>query len=303
VRQRRFALLRYCIGRLYSAWTAPEPFVSRILVLSSWVSFGHVGMSAAVPVLQALGHDVTQLPTTVLSNHRAWPLTAGGPVPPEQLTAMSDAIEANGWLADHDAFLAGYLPSPEQVGVACDLVERLRHLRPRIRVVVDPVLGDDPIGLYLDEATAGALRERLVPLADILTPNRFELGWLTGLPVDTLERCRTAGRELMAGQRKQTVFVTSPPLGSGETGVLVIAPAGDRLYQVPRLPGVPHGTGDVFSALIASGLDVSGALGHLKALIEASAGSAHLEIVGSLERWRGAGPIKPARIGSVSDGV
>ena len=50
--------------------------MARILILSSWVAHGHVGLSAAAPALQALGHEVTQLPTTVLSNHPGWPHVA-----------------------------------------------------------------------------------------------------------------------------------------------------------------------------------------------------------------------------------
>ena len=265
--------------------------MSHILVMSSWTSVGHVGLSAAVPVLQALGHTVTQLPTVILSNHPGWPRTAGGPVAPKQLASMIDALDANGWLADHDAVLTGYFPTPEHVAVACDLIARLRRLRSRTKIVVDPILGDDPKGLYIEAATAEALCDRLVPVADVLTPNRFELGWLTGLPVETLEECRASAIAFADAPRERAVFVTSPPVSLGSTGVLAITPDGNRLFQVPLLADVPHGTGDVFSALVASGVDVGGALGHLQALIEASVGSAHLEIVGAVDRWRDAAPV------------
>jgi pyridoxine kinase len=151
--------------------------VSRILIMSSWTSVGHVGLSAATPVLQALGHEVTQLPTIILSNHPGWPRFAGQPVAPEELAGMIDAIDANGWLDGHEAFLTGYLPSAAHVALACDLVGRLRRLESAPTVVLDPILGDEPKGLYVPEDAAIAVRDKL---ACILTPDRFELGWLTG---------------------------------------------------------------------------------------------------------------------------
>ena len=260
--------------------------MSRVLIMSSWTSVGHVGLSAATPVLQALGHHVTQLPTVILSNHRGWPHAAGRPIPPRQILDMVDAIDENGWLDGHDAFLAGYMPSAEHVSLACELADRLRRRAAVPRVVVDPILGDDPKGLYVDRDVADAVRDRLVPRADVLTPNAFELGWLTGRPTGTLPETCDAAMALAGGSPDRDVLVTSPPLPAEETGILRVGRNGETLFRTPRLDAVPNGAGDVFSALIAAGLPVSVALGHLQALIEASAGARHLDIVGSAERWK-----------------
>ena len=269
--------------------------MSRILIMSSWTSIGHVGLSAAAPVLQALGHEVTQLPTVVLSNHPGWPRSAGQRVPPECLGEMIDAIEANGWLAGHAAFLTGYLPTDAHVRLACNLVGRLAHVGPPPRIIVDPILGDEPKGLYLGEDAALAIRDLLVPLAHVLTPNRFELGWLARRPVGTLAELAAAATAL-AGGRQQEILVTSPPTPGGDTGVLSVGPEGRMLYRAACLPNVPHGTGDVFSALIAAGLGVDAALGLLQALVEASAGAPHLAIVEAAERWKGAAAIAGVRL-------
>jgi pyridoxine kinase len=263
--------------------------LGRILILSSWTAAGHVGLSAAVPVLQALGHEATQLPTVVLSNHPGFAHVAGEPVPAERLAAMVEAIAANGWLDGHAALLTGYLPSAAHVDLACALVARLGKGATRPRIVVDPVLGDEPKGLYVAEAAAVAVRDRLVSLADVLTPNRFELGWLTGRPVATLAEARAAAAALAGGRRE--VLVTSPPLPGGETGVLAAGPGGAVVWRTPRLAGVPHGTGDAFAAMIAAGLDAGAALGHLQALIAASVGAAHLDIVGAAPAWTAAAPV------------
>ena len=265
--------------------------MSRVLIMSSWTSVGHVGLSAATPVLQTLGHHVTQLPTIILSNHRGWPHAAGRPIPPQQILEMVDAIDANGWLDGHDAFLAGYMPSAENVSLACKIADRLRRRAAVPRVVVDPILGDDPRGLYVDRDVADAVRDRLVPRADVLTPNAFELGWLTGRPTGTLPETHDAAVALAGGSPDRDVLVTSPPLPAKETGILRVGRNGETLFRVPRLDAVPNGAGDVFSALIAAGLPVGAALGHLQALIEASAGAHHLDIVGSAELWKRAAAI------------
>uniref|UniRef100_UPI003B519983 pyridoxal kinase n=1 Tax=Roseovarius indicus TaxID=540747 RepID=UPI003B519983 len=266
--------------------------MARILILSSVVAMGHVGLSAGQPVCQRLGYDVTGVPTTVLSNHPAWPHVAGAAVDPGQIGAMVAALEANGWLADHEAVLIGYMPSAAHVEVAVDLIRRVRAVAPGARVVVDPILGDRPKGLYVPEDVAVAVRDRLVPMADVATPNLFELGWLTGRDCSDVDGATKAARALGV----PVVHVTSPPLREPETGVLSVASAGVELYRSARAPDVPHGIGDVFAALIAAGLPVAQALGHVAALARASQGRAHLAIVAGAAEWAAAGPVASEKV-------
>lgn len=263
-----------------TATPAPAP----VLMLSSWVATGHVGLSAAAPALQALGRTATTLPTVILSNHPGFAAAAGQPVAPDILAGMRDALEANGWLAGHDALLVGYMPSPDHVAFAADLIDRL----PGVRVVVDPILGDDPKGLYVPLPVAHAIRDRLLPRADVLTPNRFELAWLTGLPAVSLTEAGRAAEAL----RRETgadILVTSPPVGPGETGLLAVAEA-PAVFRTDRLEGVPHGVGDVFAGLIAGGLTPAAALGHVAALARASLGAPHLRIAEAAALWTAASP-------------
>ena len=92
--------------------------------------------------------------------------------------------------------------------------------------------------------------------------------------------------------------MTSPPTPGGDTGVLSVGPEERVLYRATSRPNVPHGTGDVFSAMIAAGLGVGRALGLLQALVEASTGAPHLAIVGAAERWKRAPAISGVRPGS-----
>lgn len=265
--------------------------MSRILILSSFVSMGHVGLSAGQPVCQMLGVEVTAIPTIVLSNHPGWPNVARTLTPAEHVVATIDALGSNGWLAEYNAVLVGYMPSVEHVDAAVALLNRVRAAAPRMRVVVDPILGDRPKGLYVPIEVATAVRDRIVPLADVVTPNLFELEWLTGRDCPCLDSTGLAARELSI----ETAHVTSAPLGTDETGVLTVTRGSSRLLRTPRYEDVPHGIGDVFAALIAAGVPVEQALGHLHALARASRGKDHLNIIGWAKDWLSA----PALSGDV----
>ncbi|MCE8431513.1 pyridoxal kinase [Rhodovulum sulfidophilum] len=254
--------------------------MARVLIVSSYVASGHVGLSAATAVLQALGHEVTALPSVVLSNHLGWPHAAGGPLPAGELCEMTAALRENGLLAGHDAVLIGYLPSPEHVAFAADLVAELRAAGPAPRIVIDPILGDAPGGLYVPVAVAEAVRARLVPLADTMTPNHFELSWLAGRALSDLEA--TAGA---AAALAPEVLVTSPPLGPEATGVLAVRGAQRELFRTLRRGSVPHGVGDAFAAMIAAGLAPGEALGRLDALVLCSIGAPCLAIASAAPRW------------------
>lgn len=262
--------------------------MAHILALSSWVAHGHVGLSAAAPVLQILGHQLTQLPTVQLSNHPGFPHVAGTRTAPEQLRAMVDALDKNQMGSQVDVILTGYLPSAEHVDLAAELIDRFRG--PTTRVIVDPVLGDSPKGLYIAQEAAEALRDQLVPKADVLTPNAFELSWLTGRDAGTVPDAITAARTLGATE----VLVTSAPFDRDQTGVLHVTPDDAQAVKAPRAPQgrtVPHGVGDVFSALIAAGLPTGHALGHLHALIAQSLDAQHLRIAEAAPHWTKANPI------------
>ncbi len=168
---------------LISARSHPIGAMATVLCISSQVARGHVGLSAAAFALERLGHEVWALPTILLSNHPGHARHAGAAVDPLELARMLGALQENGWLADVDGVLAGYMPSQQHVAVAAELVSWVRSHAPGALVLCDPALGDDPRGVYVDDRPAHAIRSELLPLADITTPNRFELAWLTDRPV------------------------------------------------------------------------------------------------------------------------
>lgn len=269
--------------------------MARILCISSEVSRGFVGATAARVALQRLGHDAWVLPTIVLTNHTGYKHIAGTRLAPDLLAKMMDAIEANGWLPAIDAVFTGYLPSAEHVAFAAEAIARVRRARADVQVLCDPILGDDPAGLYIEEGAAVAVRERLLPVADVITPNRFELAWMSGLEI---EAGRDPAAQAIAAAARlpvRSVIATSVPVGAdgGRLANVLIERGRHWIVDVPKLESPPHGTGDLLASVylgeVMGGLAAPEAMARaaaiVKHVIEQSYGSDELRLVPALEPW------------------
>ncbi len=253
-----------------------------VLSISSQVSRGHVGNSATTPALQALGCECWALPTVILANRPDHGSTAGFPVAATELSAMIRQFDAMGWLASCGGLLTGYFRTAEQVAVAADAVARMRVEIPDLVYCCDPIIGDEQSGPYVPEEVATAIRDRLVPLADIVTPNRFELEWLTGTPVTDLVGAQRAAARLGV----PSVLATSVPPGGNRIATALIDDREVVFTSTAVHDGVPKGTGDVLAALFLAhrlnGRDGADALalaaGALEVLIEASRGYDELQL-------------------------
>ena len=255
----------------------------RILAISSQVVYGPVGNTAAVPALQAKGHEVLAIPTITLSNHPGHGRPAGFRTAPEDLARMFEKLEDLGALCSCGAVLTGYFVSPEQVETTANVLIRMKSASSDLFILVDPVMGDEG-GLYVPEAVADALRERLLPLASCITPNRFELEWLSGMPVTDAGSAIAAARTLGIGE----VMATSIPQ-SDQLATLLIMAATHHAIVTPKLQQVPHGTGDFLSGLYLASRVISepetafaAAMKTLARAIAISAGTSVLDVAGAL---------------------
>ena len=222
-----------------------------ILSIQSQVAYGHVGNSAAVLPLQRLGFDVLPLNTVQLAHHPGYGAWRGHKLRPEQLDEILGGLEQRGVLARCAAVLSGYLGDPGVADVVARAVAAVRSARPEAPYLCDPVIGDDDPGVFVSAGVPEAIRERLVPLADMVVPNRFELAHLSGRRVESLEDALAAAAELRArGPRLVVVTGLSLPDRPGELAVLADLADQTWLVSTPQLPlSSGGGTGDAFSAL------------------------------------------------------
>lgn len=220
-----------------------------VLVVSSHVVRGAVGARAAF-ALERLGHRTWTLPTVILPWHPGH--GAGRRIVPaaEDFAALAADLARAPWLGEIGAVLTGYLGDAAEAAPVAALIAAVKAANPAALVVVDPVCGDEA-GRYVPEAVVAALRDVLLPLADVATPNRFELGLLAGRPVDDLAAVVEAARTL----GPPTVVVTSAPaMMRGKIAVAAVTAADALVAEHPRVERAPSGTGDLFAAMLAARL-------------------------------------------------
>jgi pyridoxine kinase len=219
-----------------------------VLSVQSHVAFGHVGNSAAVLPLQRFGLDVFPVHTVQLAHHPGYGAWRGHQVEAERIEEILSGLREIGALRRCAALLSGYLGQAAVGEPLLRALQMLRRERADALYLCDPVIGDDDAGIFVAAGVPELLRDRLVPAADIITPNRFELAWLAKRDVQDLDAALAAATALR-GCGPDLVIATGLPLGAGELGVLAASADGAWLVRTPHHPDVPHGTGDVMSAL------------------------------------------------------
>jgi len=220
-----------------------------VLSIQSQVAYGHVGNSAATLPLQRLGFDVIPINTVQLAHHPGHGSWRGYKVEPERIAQILEGVRQRGALGRCGAIISGYLGDAAIGPIVLDAVAALRAARPGALYLCDPVIGDDGPGVFVSPGIPELMRDVLVPAADIVTPNRFELAFLASQPVSTLAEARRAAAALR-GRGPRLVVATGLSLvdDPGLT-ILVDSAEGAWLITTPRLPIAPGGTGDAFSAL------------------------------------------------------
>lgn len=225
--------------------------MKNILSIQSAVAYGHVGNSAAVFPLQRIGHEVWPVYTVNFSNHTGYGAWEGPMIPAEQVRKIVQGIEDRGALARVDAVLSGYQGGDDIADVIVDTVARVKELNPNALYACDPVMGNAKSGCFVSDNIPPLLRAKVVPVADIITPNQFELGYLTGKEATDLDSTLDAV-EAARAMGPDTVLVTSvtrPDQPEDTIEMLVVDSHGRWLVQTPRLAFKRNGSGDVACAL------------------------------------------------------
>ena len=216
-----------------------------VIVISSHVARGSVGNRAAVFALESLGFPVWAVPTVILPWHPGHgPATRIVPPTGDFRALMRDLAHAP-WLGEVGAVLSGYLGEAGQAESVAELVAAVKAKNPAAIYLCDPVMGDQG-GLYVPVATASALRNTLMPIADIATPNRYELEWMIGTPLPEMRDLIAAAQDAAP---PTTLVTSAPSMMAGGTGNLLVSPSRAMLAEHRIIQRPPNGLGDLFSAI------------------------------------------------------
>ncbi|MCO6419190.1 pyridoxal kinase PdxY [Siccirubricoccus sp. KC 17139] len=245
-----------------------------ILSIQSWVAYGHVGNASAVFPLQRLGAEVWAIHTVQFSNHTGYGAWRGQVFPESLIRDCVQGIEERGVLGACDAVLTGYVGDAGTGAAILDTVARVKAANPAALWCCDPVIGDVGRGVFVRPGIPEFFRDRALALADIATPNQFELEWLTGRPIATLAEAKAAVAALQQGGPR-CVLVTSLRTAETPAAALdLLAAEGGETWRVrtPLLGFAGNGAGDAIAALFLFHRRQSGSA---RAALERAAAAIH----------------------------
>jgi pyridoxine kinase len=227
-----------------------------ILSIQSSVAYGHVGNSAAVFPMQRLGVEVWPVSTVVFSNHTGYGQWRGPMLPADDVREVITGVGEREAFPEVDAVLSGYQGGTQIGDVVLDAVAQVKAANPDAIYACDPVMGNAKSGCFVHPDIPVLLRERVVPQADLITPNQFELGFLTGTEPDDMEST-LASVDAARAMGPSTVLVTSvlqPDRPDDTIEMLAVHGDGAWVVRTEHLPIKCNGSGDVTAALFTTHL-------------------------------------------------
>ena len=223
----------------------------QILSIQSSVAYGYVGNSAAVFPLQRLGHEVWPVLTVHFSNHTGYGAWRGPLLEPADVREVIAGIGDRGVLGQCDAVLSGYQGDPAMGAVILEAVELVKAANPDAVYCCDPVMGDVGRGMFVRPGIPEFMRDTVLPQADVLTPNHFELDFLAGTTTSTLAEV-LAAVDAVRERGPRDVLVTSVVHDDAAEQTLDVVAGSDSgawVVTTPLLPITPNGGGDVTAGL------------------------------------------------------
>jgi pyridoxine kinase len=236
--------------------------VTTILSIQSSVAYGHVGNSAATFPLMRMGVEVYPVLTVHFSNHTGYGEWRGPLLAAADVADVITGIDERGALARVDAVLSGYQGGEDVGAVILDAVALVKSRNPAAVYCCDPVMGDVGRGFFVRPGIPELMRDTVVPAAQIITPNQFELEYLTGRATGTVTELLDAADAARA-MGPQTVLVTSVVHEAAAGGTIdMIAVTADGAWSVttPLLPRTFTGAGDLTAATFLAHLLSSGSV-------------------------------------------
>ncbi|XP_075233110.1 pyridoxal kinase [Lycorma delicatula] len=224
----------------------------RVLSIQSHVVSGYVGNKSATFPLQLLGFEVDAINSVQFSNHTGYKEVRGQILNEKDIEDLIEGLQLN-HIDYYTHLLTGYIGSAAFLNAVADVVKKLRKTNPNLIYVCDPVLGDNG-KMYVPEELKDIYINKIIPLADIITPNQYEVELLTGSVVNSSSDAWKAIDKFHEKGCK-TVVISSTSSLSGDSQLLAMASSiqgGQRqklTINIPILNATFTGTGDLFSAL------------------------------------------------------
>lgn len=268
--------------------------MKRILSIQSSVTYGFVGNSVATPVLTSMGIHPLAVNSVMLAAHPGYGIFAGQAVPADHIAAILNGLVTLNIVPDIDAIISGYLGHADQVAHIASLITNWRDAGASGTYICDLVLGDAD-KLYIDQTLADRMIGQLLPLADIITPNQFELAYLSGMAVAGSDSAINAGQHLLASQAGLTAVIATGITNDDDLvhDILITRDTAKSWQYKKRSSGV-SGSGDLFTSLLAGGLvqgvplsDATARASHLaQAIIAQSPNPKELALLENLHLFR-----------------
>ncbi|XP_020776039.1 pyridoxal kinase-like [Boleophthalmus pectinirostris] len=232
----------------------------RVLSIQSHVVRGYVGNKSATFPLQVLGFEVDSINSVQFSNHTGYDHWKGQVLTAEELNVLYEGIKLNN-VNHYDYILTGYSRDTSFLETVVDIIKELKRTNPKLVYVCDPVMGDQG-AMYVPENLLPVYRDKVVPLADILTPNQFEAEILTGRKIYSVEDAIEV-MDLLHKMGPETVVLTSTDLPSTQGDQYLVALGSQKTVKsdgtnttekicidIPKVDAVFVGTGDLFAAML-----------------------------------------------------
>ena len=224
--------------------------MKRILTIQDISCFGKCSLTVALPLLSAMGVETVILPTAVLSTHTLFSGFTCKDLS-DQLAPITDHWKKEGII--FDAIYTGYLGTEEEIDSVIGIIREFR--KENTLVIVDPAMGDNGRLYAAFDGHYAKKNADLCAVADIIDPNITEAAFMTGLPYRE-EYSEDYIREMLLALAKlgtKTPILTGVSLGEGKTGAMGYDSGTGTFfhYQNNRIPAAYHGTGDIFSSVLA----------------------------------------------------
>ena len=221
-----------------------------ILSIQSAVMHGAVGNSAAMPIYQHLRQPAESLDTVQLAAHPGFGTSMVSVTPAAELDAMLADYTKLDVFGHLGAIQTGYFGDHTQITPVAQFIATSSQENAKLLYLLDPVLGDAG-RLYVDRSISDAIRAKLLPHADIITPNQFELSLLAETAIQNETDAVTAARQLITGRLK-AVFATGITTASSQICDILVSSETEQIMVSDRQPSGVAGSGDVLSAFFLS---------------------------------------------------